>query len=110
MDTHFRKLQQDGIGAKVKHTAVISIDEENLLWDQGILGTSNPLALGVTLTQTHLDEAKRESNGSTTRLIWNLISEFFTKEKKSQAISSCYSSRRNMALDRDLLSACISKL
>ena len=82
MDTHFQKLQQDGIGAMVKHTAVISIDEENLLWDQGILGTSNPLALGVTLTQTHLDEAKRESNGSTTRLIWNLISEFFTKEKK----------------------------
>ena len=44
MNTHFRKLQQDGIGAMVKHTAVISIDEENLLWDQGIL---TPLLLGL---------------------------------------------------------------
>ena len=45
MDTRFRKLRQEGIGAEVKHASIISTDEENMLWERGILGTSSPLAL-----------------------------------------------------------------
>lgn len=45
MDTHFRHLRSDGIGAAVKHACVISADKEKLLWELGILGTSSPLAL-----------------------------------------------------------------
>jgi hypothetical protein len=45
MDTYFRKLRQDGIGVEIKHTGVISKEEESLLWERGILGTSTPLAL-----------------------------------------------------------------
>ena len=45
MDAYFRKLRQDGIGVEIKHTGVISKEEESLLWERGILGTSTPLAL-----------------------------------------------------------------
>ena len=44
-NTHFRKLQQAGVGAEVKHSGTISPREEDLFWELGILGTSTPLAL-----------------------------------------------------------------
>ena len=50
---------------------------------------------------------QKESNGSPTRLIRNLISVFFGREQLSR--SSCYGSRHNDALDKDILLACISK-
>ena len=58
------------------------------------------------LTQRQLDEAVSECNGSPTRLIRNLISVFFTREELAQ--SSCYGSRQNHPLDKDILSACFS--
>ncbi len=63
---------------------------------------------GVVITRRQLDEAEGESNGSPTRLVRNLMSVYFTREELAN--SSCYGSRINSALDRDILSACISEL
>ena len=41
----FRKLREDGVGATVKHVAVIRPDEEEILWNTGTIGDHNPLAL-----------------------------------------------------------------
>ena len=41
-DTIARQLREGGIGASVKHTEVISHEEEALLWERGILGTNTP--------------------------------------------------------------------
>ena len=62
---------------------------------------------GVMITQRQLDEAIGESNGSPTRLIRNLMSVFFTREELAH--SSCYGSRFNAALDKDIIMACISE-
>ena len=62
---------------------------------------------GVLVTQRQLDEAEGESGGSPTRLIRNLLSIFFSREELAR--SSCYGSRANASLDRDVVSACISK-
>ena len=59
------------------------------------------------LTQRQLDDVEGESNQSPTRLIRNLMSVFFTHEVLAK--SSCYGSRLNSPLDRDILGACISK-
>ena len=45
MDTRFRKLRQEGVGAEVKHNGIISPDEENTFWELGILDMYTPLAL-----------------------------------------------------------------
>ena len=45
METIFQQLHKDGIGAEIKHAAVISEEEEALLWKEGILGSSCPRAL-----------------------------------------------------------------
>ena len=63
---------------------------------------------GVMITQRQLDEAEGESNGSPTRLIRNLMSVFFSREELAR--SSCYGSRLNAALVKDILLACISEL
>ena len=44
VESVFVSLRQNGIGADVKHTPVISPKEE-LLWERGILGTDTPLKL-----------------------------------------------------------------
>ena len=44
-DTVSRSLRAEGIGASVKHTAIISQEEVDSLWAQGVLGISNPTAL-----------------------------------------------------------------
>ena len=33
----------EGVGVQVKHASIITIEEENLLWEQGVLSLSNPL-------------------------------------------------------------------
>ena len=43
MERVFCDLQQQGIGAEVKHTPVISPEEENQLWTTGMLGTDTPV-------------------------------------------------------------------
>ena len=60
---------------------------------------------GVMATKRQLDEAEGESNSSPTRLIRNLMSVFFSREELA-----CYGSRVNVALDRDIVLACISEL
>ena len=45
IDAYFRSLRQDGIGAEVKHTSLVSKQEENALWEQGVLGLDSPLSL-----------------------------------------------------------------
>ena len=44
MDTHFRALRQQRVGAKITDAKIISSDED-LLWERGVMGTSTPLAL-----------------------------------------------------------------
>ena len=44
-DTVARQLREEGVGAAVKHTEVISSTEESLLWSQGSLGVTSPTAL-----------------------------------------------------------------
>ena len=63
---------------------------------------------GIMVTQRQLDQAEEESNGSPTQLVRNLMSVFFSREVLAR--SSCYGSRQNAALDKDILLACISEL
>ena len=63
---------------------------------------------GVYLSKMQLDEVEEESNNSPTKLIRNLISVFFPRAQLAR--SSAYGTRRNVALPRDILLACISKL
>ena len=41
MHTHFWKLRTVSIGAEVKHAGAISMEEENLLWEHGVLGSAS---------------------------------------------------------------------
>ena len=41
----FRKLHKEGIGASVNHTSVITIEEEQRLWDLAILSVGSPKGL-----------------------------------------------------------------
>ena len=45
LQTVFKALRDDGVGATIKHAAVISADEEELLWSMGTIGehTFRPL-------------------------------------------------------------------
>ena len=45
LDNLFRKLREDGIGAESRHAPRISIEEENLLWEKGVLNTTTPRGL-----------------------------------------------------------------
>lgn len=44
-DTVTRQLRADGIGASVKHAEVITREEEEQLWESGVMGVGNPRAL-----------------------------------------------------------------
>lgn len=35
----------DGVGAVVKHAAIVTLEEENRLWESKVLGVHTPLAL-----------------------------------------------------------------
>ena len=45
LDNLFRKLREEGVGAESKQTATITTEEENMLWDKGILNTVTPKGL-----------------------------------------------------------------
>ncbi len=45
LDNIFRSLREKGVGATSKPTATITIEEENLLWEKGILNTTTPKGL-----------------------------------------------------------------
>ena len=38
IDAYFRQLRECGIGAETKHTPLVSKEEENALWDEGVIG------------------------------------------------------------------------
>ena len=42
IDTYFRQLRSDGVGAIVKHATLINKEEENLLWEHGVVGDDTP--------------------------------------------------------------------
>ena len=37
LDSHFRSLRSEGVGAEVKHASLITKEEESVLWDQGVM-------------------------------------------------------------------------
>ena len=45
----FRKLHKEGIGASVNHTSVITIEDEQRLWDLAILSVGSPKGLQRTV-------------------------------------------------------------
>ena len=45
LDTVSMSLRKDGIGASKSHAAVISVEDENLMWDSGVVGTDSPWAV-----------------------------------------------------------------
>ena len=45
LDSHFRKLHESGLGKKVKHTELITKEDENKLWASGEMGRDSPRAL-----------------------------------------------------------------
>lgn len=62
---------------------------------------------GAKLTQRQLDEAIDSSGNIATRLMRNLLSIFFSKDVLAR--SSAYGGRLNVALDKNILGACLSK-
>jgi len=45
LDAYFHKLHSEGRGRRVKHAETISTEEENMLWDAGVMITHTPLGL-----------------------------------------------------------------
>ena len=45
MDSVYRKLRSDGIGTRKKCTETFTKEEENQLWESGVLGIDNPTSL-----------------------------------------------------------------
>lgn len=45
IDAYFRELREAGIGAAVKRTEVITKEEEQALWEKGVLEIDTPVSL-----------------------------------------------------------------
>lgn len=45
LDNMARHLWQEGVDAEVKHATLITPEEEQMLWEQGVLGTDCPKSL-----------------------------------------------------------------
>ena len=45
LQVRFRNLREAGVGASVKHVAIVSEEEEDLLWESKVIGDHDPLAL-----------------------------------------------------------------
>ena len=45
IQVRYRELRQQGVGAQVKHTAIVSPEEEDMLWSSKVIGDHSPLAL-----------------------------------------------------------------
>ncbi len=45
LQVRYRELCELGVGTVVKHTAVVTPDEENALWESKVIGDHDPLAL-----------------------------------------------------------------
>ena len=45
LNSLFRQLHESGVGTKVQHTEVITTEEENRLWESGVVGVNSPKSL-----------------------------------------------------------------
>jgi hypothetical protein len=45
LDAHFHKLHSDGIGVQVKHTDIVTKEDETKLWTNGVMGVDTPKSL-----------------------------------------------------------------
>ena len=45
IQVRYRELRETGVGAVVKHAALVTPDEENMLWESKVIGDHSPLAL-----------------------------------------------------------------
>ena len=45
LDVHFHKLHSEGIGVQVKHTEIITKEDEVKLWTSGAMGLDSPRSL-----------------------------------------------------------------
>ena len=52
LDTVCVSLRKEGVGAEAKHAAVISIEHEETLWKNGVLGVNSPESLLRTIFYT----------------------------------------------------------
>ena len=69
MDTHFRSLRQQGVGAKIKHAKIICSEDEDLMWECGVMGTTS-LALLQAVFYYH---AKKILTKRWSRAPWSKI-------------------------------------
>ena len=45
IESTYINLRKQGIGTEVKHTPIITMEEENQLWERGVSGTETPTKL-----------------------------------------------------------------
>ena len=45
LEVRYRELRQEGVGTVVKHAAVVTSDEEDMLWQSKVIGEHSPVSL-----------------------------------------------------------------
>ena len=45
LDSEMKRLQSEGYGTKTKQAEVLTEEDEDILWEKGILGSENPQSL-----------------------------------------------------------------
>ena len=48
-DKHYRMLRQEGVGTSKSQTEPITLEEEELLWSSGVLGSLSPKCLLIAV-------------------------------------------------------------
>ncbi len=56
LDSLFNKLHADGIGRNLKKNEILTVEDEKLLWESGVLNTSTPRGL---LNAAHFTQLER---------------------------------------------------
>lgn len=49
LDAEMKRLQREGHGSKIRKAEPLTLEEEEVLWEKGLLGKSNPQALVDTI-------------------------------------------------------------
>ena len=53
-------LRKEGVGTEVKHAAVVSLEHEDILWRNGVLGVPRILSFEQCFTQSVYTSASEE--------------------------------------------------